>query len=48
MKKKPDNSYSTQLIRIEKEKERLIIQKLKTEWQKSPMNFLSFNEWILR
>jgi len=47
MKKKIVNTYQKELIRIKKDEERLIIEILKEEWQKSPMNFLSFNEWIL-
>jgi len=43
--KRPDNSFSGQLIRLEKEKERIIIEKLRIEWQTSSMNFLSFEEW---
>lgn len=40
-------NYEEQLIRLRTEEERLIIQKLKIEWQTSPMNFLSFEEWVL-
>jgi len=41
------NTFDQELIRIKKEEERLIVEKLKEQWQKSPMNFLSFNEWVL-
>jgi vacuolar-type H+-ATPase subunit B/Vma2 len=41
------NTFDQELIRIKKEEERLIVEKLKEQWQKSPMNFLSFKEWVL-
>ncbi len=49
--KKPKDSYlvffEKEILRIRKIEERLITEKLKEEWCKSPMNFLSFEEWRL-
>ena len=40
-------TIKSQLIKLETIKERMIIESLKEAWKKSPMNFLSFEEWML-
>jgi len=48
MKKKVVNKFESELIRLEKEKERLIMELLILQWSKDRMNYLSFDEWVMR
>lgn len=46
MKQKPDNSFQSELFRIKKQEEQLILEKLKEEYLKAK-TVLSFKEWIM-